>query len=172
MLRFISILALVAPLFVASLARAESAMTPASIGVGPTGYDWLIGTWACTNSMPSAMGGPATTTLKASRPNQGDVQFHVTGTDFDVTGYIAYDAKTKTWFNPVALGSGAAGLETSKQTGSKVVWTGMFMDPGSGKHTSIRDTYTLSAMNEFVDLTEINDGGTWKVASKTTCKKS
>jgi hypothetical protein len=172
MIRVILLWALVVPLCAASLARAESAETPATIGVGAHGYDWLIGAWTCTNSMPSAMSGPATTTLKASRPSQGAIQFHATGTDYDASGYIAYDEKTKTWYNPVSLGSGAAGLETSKQTGAKTVWTGMFMDPSSGKHMSVRDTYTLSAMNKFIDLTEMNDGGTWKTISKTTCSKT
>ena len=163
---------LILPLLVPGMASADSAMKPATIGVGPHGYDWLIGTWTCTNSMPSAMSGPATTTLVAMKPADGAVGFHVTGKGFDGAGYIAYDAKTKTWSNPIALGNGAAGLETSRQTGAKTMWTGMFMDPSSGKHTGIRDTYTMSGMNEYYDVTEINEGGTWKTVAKTTCKKS
>jgi hypothetical protein len=32
-------------------------MSSSVVGAGPSGYDWLVGTWSCTNSMqPSKLG--------------------------------------------------------------------------------------------------------------------
>ena len=57
-------------------------MSASMYGAGPHGYDWAIGTWSCTNSMPSPMGGPSNTTLKVTRTNGGAMFYRSTGRKF------------------------------------------------------------------------------------------
>lgn len=151
---------------------ASAAMSPSMVGVGSHGYDFLIGTWTCKNAMPSAMGGPATTTLNVARVANGSLSVHITGTNFDGMGYVVYAAKTKTWWNPSTLATGDYSTESTQQTGKKTVWTGPFNDVASGKTMEIRDTYTESSMSVFHDLSEAQIAGTWKTVGNTTCTKS
>jgi hypothetical protein len=151
---------------------AQSQSNPMAVGVGPHGYDFLIGTWSCTNSMPSRMGGPSSTTLTFARSAAGSISVHVTGTNFDALGYAGYTAKTKTWWNPSAVGNGDYSTESSQQTGKKTVWTGQYFDGSTGKATPIRDTYTIDSLSVYKDLSEARIGGTWKTQAKTTCTKS
>ena len=153
-------------------APALSAFSPSMVGIGPHGYDWLIGTWTCKNAMPSAMGGPATTTLTVARSVNGSLSIHSGGDGFDTLGYVALAAKTKTWWNPTALADGDNSNESSQQTGKKTLWTGTFYDAESGKTMQIRDTYTVSSGSSFKDLSEAQVGGTWKTQANTTCMKS
>jgi hypothetical protein len=155
--------------FAPSVAR--SAMSPSTVGVGPHGYDFLIGTWSCKNSMPSPMGGPAATTLTVSRTAMGALSVHVTGANFDGLGYVVYTAKTKTWWNPSALATGGYSTESTQQTGKKTVWTGPFNDVATGKTITIRDTYTMDSPTTYKDLSEAQIGGTWKTEGNTTCTK-
>src|SRR5580693_3167834 len=71
----------------------QSMMSPSlTQGVGPHGYDFLIGTWSCVNSMPATpMSGPSNTTATFSRSGQGTAIFvRVSGKNFDAAGYVAY----------------------------------------------------------------------------------
>ena len=161
-----------------SAGLAQSAMSTSAtplimVGVGPHGYDWLIGTWSCTNSMPSPMGGPASQTLTVSRSTVGtSLYVRVSGTGLDASGFVAYVPKTKTWWNPNASSSGDSGSESSTQTGKKTVWTGSYFSAASGKTTSIRDTYTLLSTTKYTDLGQYQSGGAWKTSANTTCTKS
>ncbi len=83
---------------------ASGPMSTSMVGVGPHGYDFLIGTWSCTNSTPSPIGGPAATTLTFARSANGSISIHAAGSDFDSLGYVVYDSKTKTWWTPGGLG--------------------------------------------------------------------
>lgn len=147
-------------------------MTPSMVGVGAHGYDWLVGSWSCHNSMPSAMGGPADTKLTATHSVNGSLSLHSSGASYDGLGYVAYEEKTKTWYNPFGLADGSSSSEWSKQTGTKTVWTGTFLAPGASKPTPIRDTYTMSGMTKYFDVTEAQGMGGWKTVGKTTCTKS
>lgn len=169
--RLVALFALAALAIFPSIARA-SAMAPSTVGVGPHGYDWLIGTWSCKNSMPSPMGGPAATTLRVSRATNGSLAVHVNGTNFDAVGYVTYAPKTKTWWNPSAISTGDSSTESSQQTGQKTVWTGPFYNAASGKTVPIRDTYTLESPTVYHDLSEAQLGGTWKTVGNITCTKS
>ena len=153
-------------------AQSASAMSPATIGVGAHGYDFLIGSWTCKNSMPSPMGGPATTMAAISRAANGALSFHATGTGFDGMGYVVYAAKTKTWWNPSSASNGSYGTESTQQTGKKTTWTGPVVDASSGKTMQQRDTYTFENATTYTDLYQIQQGGAWKTEGNSTCTKS
>jgi hypothetical protein len=171
MTRLVALFALAALVIVPSVARPNS-MAATMVGVGPHGYDWLLGTWACKNSLPSAMGGPAATTLTVSRATNGSLAVHVNGANFDAAGYVTYNPKTKTWWNPSALATGDTSSESSQQTGKKTVWSGPFYEAASGKSMAIRDTYTLVSPTIYHDLSEAQVGGAWKTVGNITCIKS
>lgn len=151
--------------------QAASSTAPSTVGAGPHGYDVLIGNWSCKNSVPSAMGGPATTTIAIARSVNGALSVHVSGANFSGMGYVVYAPKTKTWWNPSLLANGGYGTESTQQTGKKTVWQGPFTD-GSGKSMQIRDTYTFQSATSFTDLSQANTGGAWKTEANTTCTKT
>ena len=172
MKKLISLAALAALAMAPCAAAAQSAMSAAALGVGPHGWDYYIGTWSCVNSLPSAMSGPASQTLTVSRSSAGtNLYFRVTGQDFDGSGYIAYSAKTKSWANPIALGDGSYGFESSSQTGKKTVWSGTMYNAATGKTIQVRDTYTLGA-SSYTDVTQYKSGAVWKTSYNATCTKS
>lgn len=161
--------------FLVALPRAslaQSSAVPAMAGSGSSAMDWLIGTWNCSSNLPpSAMSGPAKTTLTVSR-NQasGGLALHLSGAGLDASGYLSYDPKTQTWWNPVSVGNGFATNESTKQTGATTVWTGSAV--GSMGSLPMRDTYEQPDSSTYVDTTEMQIGGAWTTISKITCKKT
>jgi hypothetical protein len=145
-------------------------MSVATIGVGAHGYDFLAGTWTCKNSTPSAMSGPATTTVNIARTTGGSLMFHASGANFAGMGYVAYNAKTKMWSNPAAYSDGGYGNETSVGTGKKNVWTGPITD-ASGKTMQQRDTYMWTSSNSYTDLYQVEMGGSWKTEGNSVCTR-
>jgi hypothetical protein len=161
-------LALLAPV----AALSQTTLTSVSaVGSGPQGYDWLLGTWDCVNSVPSAIGGPANTSFVASHAGSG-VLLRLTGKNFDGTSYLSYIAKTKTWWNPSSYSDGGSSVESTRQTGKTVVFAGTFTDSATGSSTRIRDTYTTMSSSKFTDLSAAYMGGVWKVVANTTCTRS
>jgi hypothetical protein len=152
-------------------AVAASPMSPGGTGVGPHGYDFLVGTWTCKNSIPSPMGGPAVTTVSIARSVNGALSFHATGSNFDASGYIVYAPKTKTWWNPASVAGGGYGTESTQQTGKKTTWAGPFTDPSSGKTMQVRDTYNFMSPTTYTDLYQVDMNGTWKTEGNSTCTK-
>lgn len=150
------------------LAQSSTSM----VGSGAGGYDWLVGNWTCTNSMPSTIGGPATQTLVAQKTETGSIAFHVTGTNFDQSGYLSYGAPKSTWYAAFSYGNGSYGGESTMQSGNKTIWTGSFFDAASGKKMKIRDTYTMDGMSKYNDLSEYKAGQKWKSVYSGTCTKS
>lgn len=159
-----TVVAAASPLFAASV-------TPAAIGVGPNGYDFLIGTWSCRNSAPSTMEGPSQTTVTIARSAGGTLSVHVAAENFDAMGYIVYAIESKTWWNPSMLADGGYGTESSRQTGRRTVWTGSFTDPPAGKPVQVRDTYTFLNATTYTDLYQAYVNGTWKTEGNSTCRK-
>lgn len=174
-MRTFLLLALVALLAAApSAAQSQTAMSAVpTMGSGPHGYDFLIGTWSCVNGAEyTPISGPRSTTERFTLSGQnGAIFIRTTGNNFDVSGYIAYNARTRTWSNPVAYADGSNSTETSKAGGSKTVWYGTYSDFITGKSTDIRDTYTLTARGRFTDLGESKSGPFWKKTYFTTCTK-
>lgn len=167
-------LAMLAALAIAPGAvMAQPAMSASTLGIGPHGWDYYIGSWSCTNSVPSAMGGPASQALVISRGNAGTaLYFRVTAQGFDGSGYVAYSAKTNTWSNPVAYADGSYSYESTSQTGKKTVWAGSYFNATSGATTQIRDTYDLLSASSYTDVTQIKSGAVWKTTYKGSCTKS
>jgi len=165
--------ALVVAMLVAILpcaAQSASADSLATIGVGAHGWDLLVGTWSCKNSLPSALSGPATITIAIARSVGGSLSIHASGANYDGLGYVVYDAKTKTWWAPAAGSNGGYGTESTQQSGKKTIWAGTFVDPTSGKVTQ-RDTFTFSTPTSYTDLYQIETGGVWKTQGNSTCTK-
>ena len=158
-----------------SLAGPALGATPMSIsavGAGPHGYDFMVGTWSCTNPMqPSELGSLASTTLTVTKVKDGNIMIRTASPNGDVTSYNAYLAKTKTWYAPFADSGGKYGTETTQGTGKTIRWLGTFYD-ADGTMRPIRDTFTMLSMTKQVDLSEAKVGGVWKATAKTTCTKS
>jgi len=173
MKRLFSLITLAALAVAPSAAQSQSsAKSTSMVGVGPHGYDWLIGTWNCTNSTPSAISGPPTSAFTASRSAGGSLMIRSTGTGFDSTGYVTYAAKTKTWWGPEAYADGSTELESTKDTGNKATWTGTYTGAASGKTMTVRDMYTLLSPTKQLDVGQSQSGGTWKTLYTVTCTKS
>ena len=160
-----------APSF-AGPALGDTPMSVSAVSAGPHGYDWMVGTWSCTNPMhPSELGALASTTITATKVKDGNIMIRTASPNGDVTSYNAYGPKTKTWYAPYADSGGKYGTETTQETGKMIHWTGTFYDT-DGSVTPIRDTFTMLSMTKQVDLSEAKVGGVWKVTAKTTCTKS
>src|SRR5579864_2287047 len=82
-------------------ALGDTQMSMSAVGVGPHGYDWMVGTWSCTNPMhPSELGALASTTITATKVKDGNIMIRTASPNGDVTSYNAYLGKTKTWYAP------------------------------------------------------------------------
>lgn len=171
LIAFVAGAAVLAP----TLAGTALADTPASmsaVGAGPHGYDYMVGTWSCTNPMqPTALGALASTTLTATKLQDGNIMIRTASPNGDVTSYSAYLAKTKTWYAPFADSGGKYGSEATQGSGKTIRWVGTFYD-ADGTMTPIRDTFTMLSMTKQVDVGEAKVAGVWKVTAKTTCAKS
>lgn len=83
-------------------------------------YDWLIGSWSCTNSMPSSVGGRASQTMTAPRSSMPDtLVMHFTGTNFDQYGFLTYETATRTWWISWAYPGGNVEQESTTMPASK-----------------------------------------------------
>src|SRR5579863_1848732 len=163
---FVATAAVVAP----CVARPQM-MSSEMYGAGPHGYDWAIGTWSCTNTVPSSMGGPTRTTLTVSKANGGAVYYRSTGTNFDNAWYNVYFPAKKMWTSPFILADGSYGTESTWQTGKKIVWVGSAYFAASGKMMPIRDTNVIGP-NRYSDLGEFRSGGAWKTQYNVSCTRT
>lgn len=167
---------LLSQLFLAALvvavpcAARSQMMSSAMPGVGPHGFDWAVGTWSCTNMMPSAMGGPSHQSMIVTRTNSGAIMYHSVGTNFDNTWYNVYAAKTRTWWSPFIVSDASYGSESSSMSGKKMVWLGSATN-ASGTNMQIRDTVTYSA-TKTTDLGEYKTSGAWKEQYNVTCVRT
>lgn len=149
-----------------------TAMSTSAVGAGPNGYDFMVGTWSCTNTMtPSKLGALQSSSLSITKLQDGSLAIHTMSPNGDVTAYNAYLPKTKTWYAPFSDSGGNYGTETTQQTGKTIRWVGEFYTT-DGATTPIRDTFTMLSMAKQYDLSEAKVGGAWKVVAKTTCTKS
>jgi hypothetical protein len=142
------------------------------VGAGPHGYDFMIGSWSCSNSVLSRLGGPSTSSFTISRSAGGALFVRSTAANYDTASYVVYSSKTKTWWSPTAYADGSYNVESTRQTGAKTVWTGTLFDAPSGKTSPIRDTFTFSNPTTQNDLAQVQTGGTWRTEANTTCTKS
>ena len=166
---FLCTIALGTLMVIPSIARSQT--IPSTVGAGAHGFDWQVGTWSCTNSMPATpFGGPSTQTENVSRTSGGAILYHITGNNFDGSAYNVYVPTKKMWVSPVSLADGTYGTESTTQSGKKIVWTGTIVD-AAGKTTQIRDT-NVYGDTKYTDLGESLSAGTWKAQYKLTCARS
>jgi len=158
--------------FALLLPLTELAMTPSSAGVGPSGYNWLIGTWLCANTATAAIGGPGTQTVTYAPTAAGGLSVRVIGGNFERSGYIAYVAATKTWWSPIAYPGGNFYAESTKQTGSKTIWTGPYTDVAGRKTFAVRDMYTVDSATQYEDIGQYKSGSSWKTGYRGVCRKT
>ena len=172
LLRFLLIVAFVA--LTAGAVRSQQVFSELRIGVGPHGYDWLIGTWSCVDNMPSLTADPnAKSRVTVAKNAVGDALIgRESAKDFDSVFYSAYNTKTKTWWNPVAFADGSSQNESTNGTGKTETWNGSYFNAKSGTTTRIRDVFTNSPPAEFTDLGQSWLAGTWKTVYFITCKKT
>lgn len=164
--------AVFAAAFIPIFAPGATNMSMTAVGSGANGYDWLVGTWTCTNTMAaSTLGSLPSTPFTASKVRDGNIVVRTASPNGDVTAYYAYVPKTKVWYSPFADSSGYYGYESSPQSGKTIQFTGMFYMT-SGAPVPIRDTYTMLSMRKYYDLSEAKVAGAWKATAKTTCTKS
>ena len=89
-MKYLAILGALALAIAPATGLAQSAVT---MGEGPHGYDFLIGTWSCVNPNPGPMTGPASTTMIGTAANAHNaIALHITGTGLDGSSFIAYNA--------------------------------------------------------------------------------
>ena len=151
---------------------ATGPMSSSAVGAGPNGYDWLVGTWSCKNTMePSKLGALSSSSVTATKGKDGSIALHTTSPNGDVTVYYAYIPGTKSWYSPFVDSGGNYGYESTQQTGKSILWTGTFYLT-NGSTTPIRDTYTMLSMSKQYDFSEAKVGDAWKVVAKTTCTKT
>jgi hypothetical protein len=149
----------------------RSQTSPANIGVGPHGLDFLIGTWTCTHPHPMA-GEPRIVSMTVSRGVAPNTLFvHETGKSYEATALIVYTAKTKTWAVASAYDDGSSERETTTDTGEKQVFTGWYVDT-SDKSYHVQDTFTSPSLTEVVgEGVYQTDSGVWKKSFAEICKK-
>jgi hypothetical protein len=171
MSKFFSVLALAVLGFAPS--TVVSATMPLSmVGVGPHGYDFMIGSWSCTNSVLSRLGGPSTSSFTISRTVNGALFVRSTAASYDTASYVVYAPKTKMWWSPTAYADGSYNVESTRQTGARTVWTGTLFDAASGQTNPIRDTFTFPNPTTQTDVTQVQVGGSWKTEANSTRTKS
>jgi len=153
-------------------AHAQSSWSASSVGVGPHGFDWEIGTWSCTNSSPSPYAGPSTATLTVTRSGGVGTLAVTVGKNFSSAGYNQYVAKTKSWVSPYAETDGSYGVETTSPTGEKIVWAGSFVDGTTGKTIRNRDRLDYASATKYVDVGQFYVDGAWKTQYTITCTKN
>lgn len=181
--------------------RAAADPTPmplTMIGVGPHGYDFLVGHWKCVGNitLPSGQvvrqisiddsyragaGGSISLDESGSGVLIGREQTDKNGpTDsapttesikYTRTGRLRYAAETQKWSMTFAVPTGAIGQESTRDTGENAVWTGSEVR-ADGSPFNIRDTVMFSGPSSYVDKSELQVGQTWLVLGNVTCSKS
>lgn len=144
---------------------------PESAGVGPHGYDWLVGTWSCKNHLPTSIGGPSGQTIVFAPSGFDGLSVRVRGSGFERSGYIAYDAKSKTWWKPVAYPNGDSYTESTTQTGVKTEWKGTYFDASAKQTMNVRDVFTIVSPAKYLDVGQYQAAGLWHTGYNGVCTK-
>lgn len=112
-MKYLAILGALALAIAPATGLAQSAVT---MGEGPHGYDFLIGTWSCVNPNPGPMTGPASTTMIGTAANAHNaIALHITGTGLDGSSFIAYNATSKVWSSPEPTPAARAGSKQRRR---------------------------------------------------------
>lgn len=144
------------------------------IGVGPHGYDFLVGRWKCNESAQfQGKWAPKAFMFKIELLGEGSLSLLWSAKLVPVKNVVTFDylSEIKTWSASAAYFDGTRASETTTDTGQKTVWTGSELNPRSQK-TFDRDTWTFPSLDEFTDVAEQQIGGTWTVVGNSTCRRS
>ena len=171
MSKYFTVLAL-AVVSLGPIAGLSKSMPLSMAGVGPHGYDFMIGTWSCKNAVPTHLSGPAISKFTVSRSVYNALFVRASGASYDTSLYVVYSSRTKTWWSPQAYADGSYQVESTRQTGAKTVWIGTLFDASSGQTRPIRDIYTFTNPTTQLDVTQVQIGGTWRTENNSTCTKS
>ena len=171
MSKYFTILAL-AVISLGPIAGLSKSMPVSMAGVGPHGYDFMIGTWSCRNTVPTHLSGPATSRFAVSRSAYNALFVRSSGAGYDTALYVVYSSRTKTWRIAQAYADGSYEVESTRQTGAKTIWAGTLFDAPSGQTRPIRDIYTFTNPTTQLDVTQVQIGGTWRTQNNSACTKS
>ncbi|HLY02771.1 MAG TPA: hypothetical protein VKR56_09810 [Candidatus Cybelea sp.] len=149
-----------------------AAVAQMTAGGSPHGFDWMLGTWTCKNTVPTPLGGPAVQTLTAVRSaTTNAIVWRYTGSGYDQYGFLAYDGKSGMWWSSWAYPGGSIGNESAKAGGKKTTWSGLIVNAASGKTEHIRDLYTVYGPTTFNDTGWDDATGSMKISYNGTCTK-
>lgn len=143
------------------------------IGTGPHAYDWVIGTWSCTNTMPSGKAAPASQVTGTRSDTTNSIVLHFTGKDSDQYAFLSYEAPSRTWWFSSALPGGDMANESSTMAGKEtVVFHGSYFNASKGTHFHIGDTVTLYSATKYTDQSADDSKGSMRTSNTSTCTKS
>jgi len=155
-----------------------------TIGVGPNGFDFMIGTWKCEGTI-----------IEGTQPFRFYIYAKRSGLtnsivlDWDSHGNrlvdsLNYDPSAKTWHSKYRTsvnnayqlqGSGTTDItvetQSTSDTGPRIVWPGLRYPRYYGAKTPIRETWTFATPEQFDYLFETEKHGSWIVFDKATCAK-
>jgi len=151
------------------------------IGVGPHGYDFMVGHWECSETGRWSGKQPQAWELKVQRVGDGSLLQLASFKGFAGIQVqpLKYISETKTWSISEANNLGDVVFsETSQDMGQKTTWVGWELLSDSRDTLSHKihdqDTLTYLSLDEFNDVTEQQTGarGTWETSEDSTCQRS
>ena len=185
------LLALAGLLCIVGAVPADADPTPMpldQIGVGPNGYDFMLGFWKCANTRYSSPGVTFNRYIRVTRSHlSGSIVLDWESGDGHVVLPWSYDEKSRTWSEhyiedqtsdlPIEAPIRPNPMmpryfeESTTDTGPKSVWTGSSALAQFG-HTPIRETWTFTNLSELDDLTEVKVKDSWTAIDDDHCMKS
>jgi len=149
------------------------------IGVGPHGYDFMIGRWDCTEAAAMLGKRPVAWAMKVQMVGDGSLLQVMSSNGFGIwVQPLRYISETKTWsISEANEGGNIIYSQTTQDTGQKTLWIGWELSGSQDippHKIYARDTWTFPSLDEFLDATERQTGarGTWEAWQNSTCKRS
>lgn len=161
--------------FGASSSVASSDMVPASALTGKMmQVQYLIGTWSCTTKVSAAgkMAAHTETGKNIFWIEPGNtIGNYYSSKGYSASGYIGWMTSKNLWWSSSADRIGGIGLETGKDTSTKVqLMTGT--EWFQGQPSPSRDTITKNSDTSFRDVFEMKTNGSWSGVADSSCAKT
>ena len=149
------------------------------IGVGPRGYDFMVGRWECAESAWYLGKQPAAWEMKVQVVRDGRLLQIMSANGRGIlVAPMEYSSETKTWsISETNKYGDTVSSQTTQDTGQKTLWVGWELsDERDNQSYKIheRDTLTFLSLDEFRDIAErpTGSGGTWETIQSDTCQRS